>query len=273
MQQGHAVPAAAGRHRKRWRITLTLAFLALVALAPAALAACGGGTGSGASSRTEIRVFAAASLTDAFTKLGAQYSAAHPDVKVAFDFAGSQDLVAQLQQGAPADVIATADVRTMDAVATLTEAPRMFARNQLEIIVATDGPQHVAGLADLSRADLKVVLADPTVPAGKYAQQVLQAAGVAVKPVSLEDSVKGVVTKVSLGEADAGIVYVTDVRAAGDSVAGVEIPAAQNATAVYPIARVRASAHQQQAQGFIDLVLSAEGQRILRDAGFLAPTP
>jgi molybdate transport system substrate-binding protein len=247
--------------------------LAAVALVLAMLAAaCGGNdSGAGAGSPTEIKVFAAASLTVAFNRIGQDYTAAHPDTKVTFNFAGSQALATQIQQGAPADVFASADTANMAKVADLVGAPRNFASNLLQIIVAKGNPKGVKGLPDLANPDLKVVLAAPDVPAGKYARQALDARHVTVKPVSLEDNVKAVVTKVSLGEADAGIVYVTDAAAGGDKVQGVAIPADQNVPATYPIVTVKASGHGSQAQAFMDLVLSEQGQQVLKSYGFLPP--
>jgi molybdate transport system substrate-binding protein len=248
------------------RPAIVLVVLLLVTLP---LAATGCATSSARSSPTQITVFAAASLTAAFTKLGEQFDAAHPGMKVVFNFAGSQDLVAQLEQGAPADVLATADIATMDEVAELVERPRTFAHNRLEIVVATDDPKHITGLVDLADPDLKVVLAAPEVPAGKYAEQILDTAHVCVKPVSLEENVKGVVTKVSLGEADAGIVYVTDVTAANGDVDGVTIPDGQNVIASYPLAAVKTTEHRQEARSFVDMVLSAQGQETMASFGFL----
>jgi molybdate transport system substrate-binding protein len=217
-------------------------------------------------------VFAAASLTDAFTELGEQFGADHPGVEVVCNFAGSNDLVTQLQQGAPADVLATADTSNMDKVAGLTDTPQAFAANQLIIAVEPGNPEHITGLADLGRKELKVVLAAPEVPAGKYAHEALTRAGVTVDPVSLEVSVKGVVTKLSLGEADAGIVYVTDVDAAHGKIEGVAIPEDQNVMATYPIARLDAAALPGDAQAFVELVLSDAGQTVLAEHGFL-PAP
>jgi molybdate transport system substrate-binding protein len=237
-------------------------------------AACGGNDSSGGSSAaspTEIKVFAAASLTAAFNKIGQDYTAANSNTKVTFNFAGSQALATQIQQSAPADVFASADTTNMGKVKDLVATPQSFASNLLQIIVAKGNPKAIKGLADLSRSDLKVVLAAPEVPAGKYAQQALSAQHVTVKPVSLEDNVKAVVTKVSFGEADAGIVYVTDVTAAGDKVEGVDIPNDQNVPATYPIATVKASSHQPQAQAFVDMVRSDQGQQVLKSFGFLPP--
>jgi molybdate transport system substrate-binding protein len=243
-----------------------VAVLLLLAL----LAAGCGGDGAGGG-QTEIKVFAAASLTAAFDRLGEQFAAANSGTRVTFNFAGSQALATQIQQGAPADVFASADVSNMDKVKDLVSAPQVFASNRLQIVVAKGNPEGVEGLADLAREDLKVVLAAPEVPAGKYAGQALDKAGVTVRPVSLEDNVKAAVGKVSLGEADAAIVYVTDVTAGGDRVEGVDIPVDQYVPATYPIATVSATAHQQQARAFVDLVRSAEGQGVLRSFGFLPP--
>jgi molybdate transport system substrate-binding protein len=239
-------------------------------------AACGGnnsssGGSSGSGSPAEIKVFAAASLTAAFNKIGQDYTAANPNTKVTFNFAGSQALATQIQQSAPADVFASADTTNMGKVASLVGTPQNFASNLLRIVVAKGNPKAIKGLSDLSNPDLKVVLAAPEVPAGKYAQQALAAQHVTVKPVSLEDNVKAVVTKVSLGEADAGIVYVTDVTAGGDKVEGVDIPNDQNVPATYPIATVKASTHQSQAQAFVDMVRSDQGQQVLSSFGFLPP--
>jgi molybdate transport system substrate-binding protein len=247
---------------------------ALLAVAALALAGCGGGDdagGSGAAAPGEIKVFAAASLTAAFTELGERYSSANGGAEVTFNFAGSQALATQIQQGAPADVFASADLPNMDKVKDLVGTPQNFASNRLAIVVEQGNPKGVEGLADLADPDLKVVLAAEEVPAGKYAKQVLDRAGVSVTAVSREDNVKAVVTKVSLGEADAGIVYVTDVTAGGDKVEGVDVPADQNMTATYPMATVRASEAPQAAQAFLDLVRSAEGQQVLKEYGFLPP--
>jgi len=248
---------------------------AVVAVAALVLAACGGNdnasSGGSSGSANEIKVFAAASLTAAFTKLGEQYSSANGGTKVTFNFAGSQALATQIQQAAPADVFASADIPNMDKVKDLVGTPQSFASNQLQIVVEKGNPKGVKGLDDLANPDLKVVLAALDVPAGKYAQQALEKARVTVRPVSQEDNVKAVVTKVSLGEADAGIVYVTDVTAGGGKVEGVDIPEDQNVTATYPIATVKASKAQDKAQAFMDLVLSDQGQQVLAKYGFLAP--
>jgi molybdate transport system substrate-binding protein len=274
LTQGRA-PADAGVLPRCRTAREGLLLLVVLAGALAALAGCGASAaGRSAPPRAELRVFAASSLSGAFTRLGDQFMAAHPQVSVVCNFTGSQALVAQLQQGAPADVLACADTTTMASVSDLVGAPEEFARNTLAIIVPAGNPKAVRSLADLARADVKVVLAAPEVPAGRYAAEILKKARVPVRPVSLEEAAKGVVTKVTLNEADAGIVYVTDVAAAGSAVEGVAIPGAENVTAVYPIASVRTTSQQGLARQFVDLVLSPAGRRTLRAYGFLpAPTP
>jgi molybdate transport system substrate-binding protein len=249
----------------RTRLAALAAALALL------LAACAGDPGSsGAGSPEEIKVFAAASLTAALTELGRTYTAAE-GTTVSFNFAGSQALATQIRQGAPADVFASADLTNMDKVEDLVGTPRSFASNRLQIVVEKGNPRAIRNLVDLAGPDVKVVLAAQEVPAGRYARQVLDQAGLRVRPVSEEDNVKAVVTKVALGEADAGIVYVTDVAAGGDRIEGVDIPRDQNVTATYPIATVKASKAQDKAQAFMDLVLSDQGRQVLRRHGFLPP--
>jgi molybdate transport system substrate-binding protein len=254
--------------RSRIRLAAAVAAVALV------LAGCGGDdepSGGSPAAPGELTVFAAASLTAAFTELGQRFTAANGGTKVTFNFAGSQALATQIQQAAPADVFASADTANMDKVKDLVGTPQPFASNLLAIVVEKGNPKGVRTLGDLASSDLKVVLAAEEVPAGKYAEQVLDQARVPVQPVSQEDNVKAVVTKVSLGEADAGLVYVTDVTAGGDKVEGVDIPQDQNVLATYPIATVKASQAPDQAQAFMDLVLSDEGQQVLEQYGFLPP--
>lgn len=235
---------------------------ALVLVVAAALLTGCSGSGTG-KSRT-ITVFAAASLTDAFNAEATAYEQ-QSGVHVRFSFAGSQDLVAQLNQGAPADAIATADTTTLGKVtAKLAGTATTFARNQLVIVTAAGNPKHIAGPADLAKHGIVVVLAAPTVPAGKYAAAALQTAHVTVRPKSLEDNVRGVLTKVELGEADAGIVYVTDAKSAGAKVGTVALPTSPIAT--YPAAAVDA-----RGQGFVDFLVSQAGQAILARFGFLPP--
>ena len=250
-----AMPASTGVSR-----TIIFAVAAFTA------AACGSSSGP-----RPVTAFAAASLTDAFNQLKDRLPRSHPPLQLTYSFAGSQALVQQVIQGAPADVIATADQKTMQKLVDrrLVRQPRVFARNTLEIVVAPGNPKGIHGLADLSRRDVTVVLEDPSVPAGGYSQQVLTSAHVSVKPRSLELDVRSTLAKVTSGEADAAIVYATDVRAAGAKAQGVAIPAAQNVVASYPIAIVKASTHAKAAAEFIDEVLSAAGQRVLTGDGFL----
>lgn len=248
---------------------LLVSLLAVVLLTASA---CGGQAGAGdAKTTAAVNVFAAASLTEAFTQLGDAFTAAHPGVGVTLNFAGSNDLVAQIRQGAPADVFASADTVNMDQAGDLVDDPKAFAGNQLAIAVAPGNPESITELSDLSRPGLKVVLAAPEVPAGKYGREILDRAGVSVSPVSLEVSVKGVVTKIALGEADAGLVYVTDVTAAGGDIAGVDIPRPENVIAAYPIATVTGSGNRTLAREFVDFALSREGRAVLADYGFLPP--
>jgi len=220
-----------------------------------------------------LTVFAAASLTESFNDLQTALKASDARLSVTYSFGGSGALVTQIQQGAPADVIATADTASMKKLtdAGLVEAPTTFARNKLEILVAPANPKGINGLSDLSRSDIKLVLEDETVPAGKYSAQALQTAGVTVSPVSKEADVKSAVAKVTTGEADATIVYVTDVSAAGSKSQGIEIPDAQNVLAEYPIAIVKATKNQAGAAAFVDAVVSGRGQDALHKRGFLPP--
>lgn len=227
------------------------------------LALAGAGC-SGESKPRTITVFAAASLTDAFTAEAAAYEK-QSGVHVRFSFAGSQDLVAQLNQGAPADAVATADTATLGKLTVkLAGAPETFARNRLVIVTAPGNPKHIDTPADLTRRGIVVVLAGPSVPAGKYATRALQAAHVTVHPRSLEDNVRGVLTKVELGEADAGIVYATDAKSAGAKVGAVALPTS-------PIATYPAAALDAPGQGFVDFLISPAGQAILAQHGFLPP--
>lgn len=251
---------------------LVVAYLAL--LGPLG-ASCGSDDSQGAATDTgDITVFAAASLTAAFTEIGDAFMVEYPDAKVTFNFAASSELVSQIGEGAPADVFASADKGNMtkltDAGNNATE-PAIFATNLLEIMVGPGNPKGITGVADLANENLIVVICAPEVPCGKYAAQIFESAGVTVTPKSLEENVKAVVSKVTLGEADAGIVYKTDVAAAGDEAAGVEIPADINVLAEYPIAVTKEAPNAEGAQAFIDFVNSEQGQKILASYGFLAP--
>jgi molybdate transport system substrate-binding protein len=219
-------------------------------------------------------VFAAASLKSTFSTLGQQFESAHPGTTVTFSFAGSADLVSQLQQGAPADVFASADTATMTkatAADLVAGTPRDFATNTLEIAVPPDNPARIGSFADLARPGVELVVCAPAVPCGAAAQKVEAATGVALKPVSEENAVTDVLTKVETGEADAGLVYTTDVKGAGDKVRGVTFPEARSAVNTYPIATLRASRNADLAQQFTALVTGRAGQQVLADAGFARP--
>jgi molybdate transport system substrate-binding protein len=232
------------------------------------LCACGGQGSGSQPAETSITVFAAASLQPAFDKIGARLKTTY-NITTTFNYAGTQTLTAQLQQGAQGDVFASADIAHMTTVqdaGLLGGQSRVFAHNKLEIAVAKGNPKHIQTLADLSRADLVLVLADPSVPAGKYAQQALTKAKVTVHPASLELQVTAVLNKVALGEADAGIVYISDVVTSG-KVEGVTIPDEQNVIADYPIAALKSGSNAAGARKSIDLVLAPDGQAILKAAG------
>jgi molybdate transport system substrate-binding protein len=241
--------------------------LAVLALLLSTVAACGT---DDPADKTTITVFAAASLKGAFTEIGKAYESEHEGVTVRFSFAGSADLVAQLQQGANADVLATADDATMkksvddDLVAVLGK----LGSNTLEIATPPDNPAEVDSLGDLANPDVKVVVCAPEVPCGAAAREVEKAAGIDIKPVSEEQSVTDVLGKVSSGEADAGLVYVTDVKAAGDTVHGVPFPESAKAVNNYPIAVLSHGTHQATAGDFMDFVTGTKGQSILKAAGF-----
>ncbi len=242
------------------------------------VAACGSGGSPGGSSdgggETTLTVYAASSLTEPFTELSQKFEASHDGVKVAFNFAGSSDLVAQLQQGAPADVFASADAANMEKAVgddLVSGDPVDFASNTLEIVVPPDNPAGVTSLQDLAKAGIDVVLCAPEVPCGAASQRVEKAAGVDIRPVSEEQAVTDVLTKVASGEADAGLVYVTDVKAAGDQVKGVPFPESRFAVNTYPIAALADSNNPDLAKEFVDLVTGPTGDSVLARAGFAKP--
>ena len=220
-------------------------------------------------------IFAAASLTESFNQLGDVFRKDHPGTSLTLNFGSSGTLATQIvESGGVADVFASADDANMKKVSDaqlLDGAPRTFARNRLAIAVAPGNPKKIMGLADLAKPDLKVVLAASTVPVGRYGAQALGNAKVTVKPVSQEADVKAVLQKVALGEADAGIVYETDVASAAGKVTGVDIPDAGNVIASYPIGVINKSKNPALAKAFADFVLSDEGRKVLSDHGFMAP--
>ncbi len=267
--------------------------LTTVALAAVAVAGCSsssspstasGATSSSAPAATSssssaaaqtgtITVFAASSLMGTFTQLGKQFEAAHPGDTVKFSFGASSTLATQITSGAPADVFASASTKNMDQVVTASDAsnPQNFAKNIMEIAVPPSNPAHVMSVTNLASSSVKVALCQPQVPCGVVAAKVFKNAKISVKPVTLQPDVKSVLTQVELGNVDAGVVYVTDVMAAGAKVKGVTIPASDEASTLYPIATISNSKYQSIAQAFVAYVLSSEGQQVLTAAGFEKP--
>ena len=260
------------------RFTVIAAGLAAVALAGCSSSSSGGAAStaspaSSSASTASITVFAAASLTGTFTQIGKQFEAAHPGDKVTFSFGPSSGLATQITNGAPADVFASAAPANMDQVVTAGDAsnPQDFAKNIMEVAVPPSNPANVKSVNNLAKKSVKVALCQPQVPCGVVAAEVFKNAGITVKPVTLEADVKSVLAQVELNEVDAGMVYVTDVQAAGTKVKGVQIPADDNASTLYPIATISDSKHKSVAQSFVAYVLSPAGQQVLTAAGFKQP--
>jgi molybdate transport system substrate-binding protein len=228
----------------------------------------------GAGDRGTLTVFAAASLTEPFTALGRTFESTRPGVKVRFNFGGSSTLAQQIVQGAPVDVYAAASPATMRTVvgdgSVGPGGTPVFARNRLVIAVPQGASRQVRGLRDLARPGLKVVLCAPQVPCGAAAERALEAAGVRVRAVSQEQDVKAVLTKISMGEADAGLVYRSDVKAAARRVRGIEFPESAQAVNDYPIAVLERAPERGLAEQFVALVRSAQGRTVLTQAGFEA---
>jgi len=256
----------------------TLTLVGIGAIVGLALAGCGSGTPkadkSGQAVTGTVTVSAAASLTAAFQEVGKAFEDAHHAVTVKFNFAGSSTLVTQLTNGAPADIFASADQANMDKAekaGVLDGKSQDFARNRLAIVVPAGNPKAITGLKDLVRPGLVVSICVPDVPAGRYARQALTKAAVAVPQGSQELDVKSVVSRVSLGQADAGIVYTTDVQDGGAKVAAVTIPDDQNVIANYPISLVKHGSNPSAAKEFLAFLVSQQGQAILARHGFLGP--
>ena len=247
------------------------------------LTGCGGGSsGSSAAPASAapaaapktLTVQAAASLTETFTALGKQFETDNPGVTVKFNFAGSSDLAQQIVNGAPADVFASASDATMKTVtdAKLTAAPPViFAKNILEIATPPGNPKGIATFADLAKPGVKVVVCAPQVPCGAATQKVEQSTGTKLTPVSEEADVKSVLSKVESGDADAGLVYLTDVKSAGDKVTGVAFPEANTAPTNYPIAALKNAPQPDLANQFVTLVTGEQGQKTMEQAGFGQP--
>jgi molybdate transport system substrate-binding protein len=251
-----------------WLAALTVAVLA---------AACGSGDATGDATGDvsgDLIVFAAASLSDAFDELSDAFVDANPDVDMVFNHAGSQTLASQINEGAPADVFASANTTQMDAIAAaddLAADPEIFTTNLLEIAVEPGNPLGIGDLEDLADPDLVLVLPGEEVPAGQYARQALEAARVEVSPSSLEQDVRAALSKVELGEADASIVYASDIVASDGRADGVAIPPEHNVTAAYPIVVLADTPNPAAAEAFVTFVLSDAGQGILTAYGFTPP--
>jgi molybdate transport system substrate-binding protein len=271
--------------RRRTLLAVVFALVALLAAAcssstsspaaaPASTAAAGGSASAAGKVTGTLVVFAATSLTDAFNKIGDQFEAANPGVTVKFNYNGSSSLATSINQGAPADVFASAAPKNMKTVTDAGEAsgtPKDFASNTGEIMVEKGNPKHIKSVSDLANSAIKTVVCAPAVPCGQVATAIFKNANVTVKPVSEETNVGGVVTKVTLGEADAGIVYVTDVKANEAKATGVTIPASQNDTTQYPIAQLKSAPNAAGAAAFISYVLGPQGQAVLASFGFAPP--
>ena len=266
------------------RTRTSLTALAVAGASAVALAACSSGTTTGTTSPSSagestaaitgtVNVFAAASLQESFTTLKKQFEAAHPGVTITPNFGASSALATGITQGQPADVFASASQTNMDAVIKAGGAASStpFARNVGEIAVPAANPASIASVNDLAKPGVKVAVCQAQVPCGGIATKVFANAKITVTPVSQEADVKAVLTKVSLGEVDAGIVYLTDVKSAGDKVKGIEIPADVNASTTYPIAALTKAANPTAAQAFVDYVLSPEGMAVLKAGGFASP--
>jgi molybdate transport system substrate-binding protein len=227
------------------------------------------GTSSGATSISgSITVYAAASLTEAFNTLKTQFTAAHPGSTVTVTYGASSELSTQIGQGAPVDVFASASEKNMKVLGATAVSPTDFVSNTLEIVVPPGNPAKIASLADLARAGVKVAVCDPSVPCGTVAATVFKNAKITVHPTATLADVKSTLAAVESGEVDAGLVYVTDVRAAGAKVKGIPIPGNVNASTTYPIATLKGTKNAALAHAFVDYVLSADGKKVLAADGF-----
>ena len=259
--------------RRRFVGAFAVVTLAGVAATPLATDAHGA-VRTAVTPKGTITVFAASSLTEAFTKLGSDFERAHPNTSISFNFNASSTLATQITQGAPADVFASADSTNMSKLVddgAIAGAPVVFARNRLEIAVEPKNPLKIRNLADTIADDVTLVLCAAVVPCGKYALESYAKAGVKVSVVPTAENAKATLTKVALGEADAAVVYVTDIDAAKGDVQGVVIPRRDNVVAAYPIGILKDTASHALSKTFTDYVLSARGQRALRRFGFLSP--
>ncbi len=252
----------------------SLSLPAAIVLAGAGLVVTGcGDADDAAAQESTVTVLAAASLTESFTAIGRAFEQANPGVWVELSFGPSSGLVSQVIEGAPADILATANTATMQTAedAGVVSTPQAFASNSLTIAVPAANPANISDLAGLGEPGVLVAVCEPQVPCGAAAQQVITASGLPIEPVTFDIDVKAVLTKVILDEVDAGMVYATDVRAAGDDVIGITIPADATANVTYPIAVVEGADVADAAQRFIDFVMSPPAQEILAQSGFGSP--
>ena len=242
-----------------------LPLLALIAPAGGCRAAAGD---------TALSVLAASSMQEALQEIGLAYTQQRRDAKVRFTFGGSQEMAERLAEPKSGDVLVTADERTMNrAEAHLTGRRRTIAHNSMTIAVGPGNPRHIRGLRDLVRPGLRVAVAAASVPAGAYARRIFAGAGITVRPSSEEISVRAVLDRVRTGEADAGLVYITDLRSAGVAASSVPIPALENATATYLAAAVKDSDHGEEAAAFVTWLTSPTARKLLNKYGFVTPAP
>ena len=261
--------------RRSSSLGLVLALVSVLGLG----AACGDDKKEAASTTSttaglsgNLTVLAAASLSESFKELGAAFEGKHPGSKVTFSFDASSALATQANNGAPADLFASADQNNMKKVTDAGNAtdPKVFAHNKLAIIVGKGNPKKITGLKDFGKSTVSFVLCAAEVPCGKYGAEALKKAGVTAKPKSYETNVKAVVTKVTGGEVDAGIGYATDAKAGASSAEGIAIPDDLNVVAEYPMAVLKQSPNSNLAYAFLDFILSSEAQAVLAKYGFVA---
>lgn len=255
-------------------IRLGTAIAALLVLAMSGCTSVDTNGGESGDIDGRLTVFAAASLTETFTELGNRFEDEHPGVEVKFSFGGSSTLAQQIEQGAPADVFASAAPKNMQQVvdaAAVTAEPVTFVRNHLAIAVPAGNPAGITGLADFARAEHRLALCAEQVPCGAAAQQVFASAGITPQPDTRERDVKAALTKVTLGEVDAALVYRSDVHAAGDAVAGIDFPESDRVTNDYPIAPLAEAPNAATAAAFVDFIGSPAARPVFTEAGFDAP--
>lgn len=267
----------------RHRVVPGPAVILLMAATLLMLAGCGSSNASSGSHTTKLTVFAAASLNKVFPQIASAFQKNHAGVQFTFSFAGSDTLTTQIEQGAPANIFAGASTKYGDELAGkgLIDTPQIFATNKLILILPTANPAHITSLKDLTKPGLKIVIGDPTVPIGTYTRKVLAnldavygpsyASSVLKNVVSEALEVTSVVSSVELGDADAGFVYVTDANNAGSQVTRLDLPAAAQAVASYPIAVVKDSQNATTGRQFVTFMMGAQAQALLRNAGFGPP--